>query len=1009
MHRGLAVLASNSENFDGALAALNIAIQEKPSEETLYLLLAKFNYQDHRLYEANKACDLLLNVTRNRTDTLVWIVTQMKKAKQYGKAVEIIRNELNKDPSCLDYNLQLVELLILSGENREANEKLKILIPAYVENPAALQQISLMFHDMGEEQQALDVFNMSIKGKYQLSPKDYFTHAYLLMVNRKYQDSLDVIQKGIASYPDENNLEVLHTEIYACTRDYDTCFALLQKLHTNTKQININSENQIPDELISRLVDKRHQIVFTKEIGIVYRLAKCYVITKNYRKARELVEHELKETSDDLILLDFLSYLEYMENQSAGHELNQVQFNLHSYDLTTLEEVQINSLSAILARKILAGSQNAPLTKSSTDIMILKKLSKDSVFSRLFTAWEDTIVNEFSVSKIILEQMVLLVTDVIEQQSKADQNFDLCLAVDNNVELSGEILCRVLCENYQWNKALEILSQLALELPDNLSIAKMRIDIFNHWFSNATIANECNISITRKNEFSIAEGFVNEAYKSLDLFNATELKVKNLWLLGFYFKKPMQNVSDSYTVNDKYPEHKIIASIYTQSGDYQKVLDLIPEDYTDLTTMLLKVLAALRLDLPSAINYSEDALSIWPDNPLVLYLYSQVSKKAGLTDNALRSILRAIEVWPDELKWAKEALTLSKELGDTQTELHVLEKLSIQVPGDADLINRMADLYTHLDVTDKAISSLERYLDDHPNDVDTWTHLADLFSKGSNYSFAISTIKQGLKHNPESQLLKIKHGKLLLKTQDYVNSEAVLKQCLKQDPENVLAKYALIDTYLAGNKMQDACLQLDSIPKKTLNTEINAVIYTHLLNAIKGPQFARKFLNDYLEGKSIDLSDRVYLAIAEIDHSEGNHLSAEQNALQAMRINPENSAIHGLLGRINRKLGNLDQAIFYLAKAIEMQDPVLEDLLELGRSYIDRRETRLALEAFKKAIFQYPERPEPYFLTAQVLRECKDYLGAEKMLRKASTLAPGDLTIHRQLGAIIALNLVHNT
>jgi hypothetical protein len=30
------------------------------------------------------------------------------------------------------------------------------------------------------------------------------------------------------------------------------------------------------------------------------------------------------------------------------------------------------------------------------------------------------------------------------------------------------------------------------------------------------------------------------------------------------------------------------------------------------------------------------------------------------------------------------------------------------------------------------------------------------------------------------------------------------------------------------------------------------------------------------------------------------------------------------------------------------------------------------------------------------------------MLRRASALAPNDLNIHRQLGAVVALNLVHN-
>jgi Flp pilus assembly protein TadD len=43
------------------------------------------------------------------------------------------------------------------------------------------------------------------------------------------------------------------------------------------------------------------------------------------------------------------------------------------------------------------------------------------------------------------------------------------------------------------------------------------------------------------------------------------------------------------------------------------------------------------------------------------------------------------------------------------------------------------------------------------------------------------------------------------------------------------------------------------------------------------------------------------------------------------------------------------------------------------------------------------------------MKEGKDFMGAEKMLRKASELAPDDLDIHRQLGAVIALNLVHNS
>ncbi|MEN4099337.1 MAG: hypothetical protein ROW52_05395, partial [Anaerolineaceae bacterium] len=61
----------------------------------------------------------------------------------------------------------------------------------------------------------------------------------------------------------------------------------------------------------------------------------------------------------------------------------------------------------------------------------------------------------------------------------------------------------------------------------------------------------------------------------------------------------------------------------------------------------------------------------------------------------------------------------------------------------------------------------------------------------------------------------------------------------------------------------------------------------------------------------------------------------------------------------------------------------------------------------QQAIEIAPNDPRPYYQSALIMREGKDYVGAEAMLRKASKLAPNDVSIRRQLGAIIALNLVH--
>jgi Flp pilus assembly protein TadD len=52
--------------------------------------------------------------------------------------------------------------------------------------------------------------------------------------------------------------------------------------------------------------------------------------------------------------------------------------------------------------------------------------------------------------------------------------------------------------------------------------------------------------------------------------------------------------------------------------------------------------------------------------------------------------------------------------------------------------------------------------------------------------------------------------------------------------------------------------------------------------------------------------------------------------------------------------------------------------------------------------------PRPYYHTGMALKSCKDYAGAEAMLKQAKKYAPGDANIIRQLGVITALNLINN-
>jgi len=82
-------------------------------------------------------------------------------------------------------------------------------------------------------------------------------------------------------------------------------------------------------------------------------------------------------------------------------------------------------------------------------------------------------------------------------------------------------------------------------------------------------------------------------------------------------------------------------------------------------------------------------------------------------------------------------------------------------------------------------------------------------------------------------------------------------------------------------------------------------------------------------------------------------------------------------------------------------------VLELGRVHHDRRQHEKALEQIDRAISIAPEESEGYYQAGRVLKDLKRFDQAERMLRQASKLAPNDLKIHRQLGVLVTLNLVH--
>jgi len=181
----------------------------------------------------------------------------------------------------------------------------------------------------------------------------------------------------------------------------------------------------------------------------------------------------------------------------------------------------------------------------------------------------------------------------------------------------------------------------------------------------------------------------------------------------------------------------------------------------------------------------------------------------------------------------------------------------------------------------------------------------------------------------------------------------------------------------------------------------------HLVEKTQGPAAALPYTLELAQQEPENIEVLAYLA--QVQHRCKDYSSAESTAYIALHLFPEHPELNALLGRLKRKTGQLDQAVHYLSEAARYDPENQKIYMELAEIYKERREDAHALMAYECAARVNPMNYQPYFAMAQILKDSKDFMGAEGMLRKAAQCAPDDLNIRRQLGAVIALNLVHHS
>jgi tetratricopeptide (TPR) repeat protein len=404
-----------------------------------------------------------------------------------------------------------------------------------------------------------------------------------------------------------------------------------------------------------------------------------------------------------------------------------------------------------------------------------------------------------------------------------------------------------------------------------------------------------------------------------------------------------------------------------------------------------------------------------PASPVLYALCAQVAHRAGDWDTARTAIEAALHIWGDESQWHALAAQLILEgqpranSVEVQSAIEHLQKALRLEPSEVAHHLALGEAYLRVGGVEQAIEVLASAQEIEPQREEVLLALARAYQQRGDLKQAIEWAEKALSLAGDSpQALQLR-AEIALQANEPQKALRYIKRAMTrpQPVTHVLLAKAL--TALEKPAQALEALEKAYHPK---NAPLDvAMERADLLGRVHGLPAKLEALRELAENQP--RNPGVLLSLAEAQAEAGMRKQAIETAQSGLRLAEEKlhpaeqASFHVLLGRLLREVNQLDLALHHLNLAIQMDSDQVAGYLELARTYEERRQPDRAMEVYQQALALSPKDHELYFRAGLLLKEMKDYAGAEEMLRWAMELDPNNLTYRRQWGAIAAMNLIH--
>ncbi|MEN6570479.1 MAG: tetratricopeptide repeat protein [Anaerolineaceae bacterium] len=971
LQAGMARAALLLGKFDVALASIQDAINQKPGLAGLQQILANVHQASGDTLAAIEAANQVLMIAPDVVENVLWFARFLSGLGRQDEAEKELQKAISRKPEEIKYKLALADLLVQADRETELMQTLgnvESLKQANLDE-ADLVHAAELYLKMGDLKSTAAILKQRLDGNSD-SVQAKLDLAGILFRNDQFDQAKELLGHASTSGAAGIQSLILAQMLYDRSDLGAAASALSDISKKDIKDLSGAQSPFLPVPWNALLQHPEPADLLSVKIAFA---------TGEFKNAFEHCQKMLTGLPKDT----WMSFLMKQSKLAMGNELNSRQ-----------EEINTN-IAAVVAY------DSAQQSLDAGEISLAHKWI-DAIVNDKDPEWEGAIRTQTAAIRGELIEADVNAGDV----NAASYSTGVWVKAEEIVKLRSLALAAL--ARWQWNDALTLAGNLYHSCPDNKSNAALFLKVIVTTLENAESSRELGIKVHAPSgqNLALAKQELGEVQTALESCNLSEAR---RWSLRgkLVFEPTAANI-------------RVLAMIPPQPGDITAMMGALHAMGDDTTAtqvakkfeghpqVMVKLAQCLESsDKPAALTTISRALQIIEAQPDAWVARSMLEEQLGEKENAIQSMENALSYWPEETGWHIRAAKLWQSAGDVKKAVAHLNTASGQEKENTDLQFQIGSSYLSLGQSNEAIQILESASSREMNRSDILETLADAYYKVGNVEKALKTAEFASVANPFTVKPLLLTGEIALEKGEIAKALDYARQAISRNEKNADAITFLAKVLLKKGDKTQALAALEKAAASDEATLDLMLKHAHLVREIKGAADSRSIFEGLV--KKYPQNTELHHLLAEAQLECGDKVAAEETARQSLRIDGNQPDLHGFLGKLKLENGNLDQAIHHFTEQISLDKEQMNGYLNLAKVYQQQREFHKALDTLQQAIDADPQDTRAFLSAAGLLKDAKDYASAEVMLRKAAAIDPKDINIKRQLGAVIALNLVHKS